>query len=90
MLHTRGNIVASADSGSLMALTLKAPAAPVTSSGLTLADIDRLRAKIEVYIDQLVAAERERMPGMPAVALRKLLMREQCLCAAARRLLEQQ
>jgi hypothetical protein len=72
-----------------MALTLKAPAYPVTSSGLTLTEIERLHAKIEAYIDQLVAEERKRMPGMPAVALRKLLMREQCLCTAARRLLEQ-
>jgi hypothetical protein len=57
---------------------------------LTQRAIDRLHAKIESYIDQLVAAERERMPNLPAVALRALLMRKDCLCGVARRLLEQQ
>jgi hypothetical protein len=74
----------------LMPLKLEPPPPdPVAPSGLTQADIEALHQRINEFVDQLVAAERERMPGMPAVALRKLLLCEQCLCTAARRLLEQ-
>jgi hypothetical protein len=56
---------------------------------LTQRAIDRLRAQIDAFIDGLVAAERERMPGMPAVALRTMLLRNQCPCVAAERLLKE-
>jgi hypothetical protein len=56
---------------------------------LTQGAIDRLRTQIDAFIEGLVAAERERMPGMPAVALRKLLMRGQCRCEAAERLIKE-
>jgi hypothetical protein len=75
----------------LMPLTLKPPPAdPVAASGLTQADIDRLRTQIDAFIDHLVAEQRKQMPGLPPEALRVMLMRGQCLCTAAERLLKEQ
>ena len=56
---------------------------------LTLGAIDRLRAQIDAYIDAFVAEQRKQVPGVPAVALRQMLMRGQCLCKAAERLLKE-
>jgi hypothetical protein len=69
----------------------KVEAADVVVPGqeLTLSDLDALRAKIEGFIDQLVAEEKEKTPNQPVQVLRALLMRGLCPCAAARRILEQ-
>jgi hypothetical protein len=66
-------------------------AADIVAPGeeLTLGDLDRLRAKIEGFIDQLVAEEKAKTPNQPVQVLRQLLMRGLCPCAAARRILEQ-
>jgi hypothetical protein len=66
-------------------------AADIVAPGqeLTLSDIDALHAKIEAFIDQLVAEEKQKTPDLPVQLLRGLLMRGQCPCAAARRILEQ-
>jgi hypothetical protein len=72
----------------LMPLMLKQPPAdPVAAKGLTQADIDRLRDKVEAYIDELVTALRTSAPGIPPEVLRKTLMKGECLCKAASRLL---
>jgi hypothetical protein len=55
---------------------------------LTLADIDALHAKIDAFIDGLVAEEKAKMPNQPVQVLRALLVRLQCTCAAGRRLLQ--
>jgi hypothetical protein len=66
-------------------------AADVVAPGeeLTLSDIDALHAKIEGFIDQLVAEEKVQHPNQPVQVLRGILMRGLCPCAAARRILEQ-
>jgi hypothetical protein len=57
---------------------------------LTQGAIDRFRAQIDAYIDAFVAEQKRQLPNQPAVVLKALLMRGQCLCTTARRLLEQQ
>jgi hypothetical protein len=66
-------------------------AADVVAPGqeLTLSDIDALHAKIEAFIDQLVAEEKALCPNQPVQVIRAILMRGLCPCAAARRILEQ-
>ena len=56
---------------------------------LTQGAIDRFRAQIDAFIDDLVAEQRKQMPNQPAEALRAMLMRGQCLCTAAERLLKE-
>ena len=56
---------------------------------LTLSDLDRLHAKIEAFIDQLAAEEKERCPNQPVQVIRGIIMRGLCPCAASRRILEQ-
>ena len=56
---------------------------------LTLDAIDRFRAQIDAFIDDLVAEQRKQMPNQPAEALQAMLMRGQCLCTAAERLLKE-
>jgi hypothetical protein len=56
---------------------------------LTQGAIDRLHAKIEAYIDGIVAEHRKRMPGLPLGSLRAMLLRGQCRCEAAERLLKE-
>jgi hypothetical protein len=56
---------------------------------LTQGAIDRLHAKIEAFIDQLVAEEKARCPNQPVQVIRGIIMRGLCPCAAARRILEQ-
>ena len=56
---------------------------------LTQGAIDWFRAQIDAYIDAFVAEQRKQLPNQPPEALRAMLMRGQCLCTTARRLLEQ-
>jgi hypothetical protein len=56
---------------------------------LTQGAIDRFRAQIDAYIDAFVAEQKRQLPNQPVEVLRAMLMRGQCLCATAKRLLEQ-
>jgi hypothetical protein len=69
----------------------KVEAADIVAPGqeLTLSDIDALHAKIEAFIDQLAAEEKERCPNQPVQVIRGIIMRGLCPCAASRRILEQ-
>jgi hypothetical protein len=69
----------------------KVEAADIVAPGqeLTLSDIDALHAKIEAFIDQLVAEEKARCPNQPVQVIRAIIMRGLCPCASARRILEQ-
>jgi hypothetical protein len=74
----------------LMPLELKPPPPdPVPPLGLTQGDIDRFRAQVDAYIDAFVAEQRRQIPDVPPEALRAMLMRGQCKCAAAARLLKE-
>jgi hypothetical protein len=67
-----------------MPLELKPPSDdPPQQEELTLADIDQLHRKIDRFVG------RKLYPSQPPEVLRALLVRGQCLCAAARRLKEQ-
>jgi hypothetical protein len=52
-------------------------------------EIAALHARIDEFIDQLVAEEKEKTPNQPKEVLRALLMRGQCACTAATRLLKE-
>ena len=76
-----------------MPLKLKQPppddAQVVPEPELTHGAIDRFRAQIDAFIDGHVAEQRKLFPGLPEVTLRAMLMRKQCKCEAAKRLLEE-
>jgi cytochrome P450 len=76
-----------------MPLKLKQPppddAQVVPEPELTQGAIDRFRAQIDAYIDAFVAEQRKQMPNQPPEALRAMLLRGQCLCTAAARLLKE-
>jgi hypothetical protein len=72
-----------------MALDLIKPVEPVTASGLTQADIDEFHRQLDEFVDGLVAEQKRQMPNQPVEVLRALLMRGQCKCKAAERLLKE-
>jgi hypothetical protein len=76
-----------------MPLELKQPppddAQVVPGPELTQGAIDRFHAQIDACIDAFIAEQRRQIPRVPPEALRAMLMRGQCKCAAAARLLKE-
>jgi hypothetical protein len=77
-----------------MPLELKQPPPDDAQVGLapelTLGAIDGFQARIDAYIDAFVAEQKRQLPNQPVEVLRRLLLRGECACKAAKRLLEQQ